>query len=340
MNQEMMFRIRVIDSCLRKASHKWTRETLAAACNEQAWEHLDLDRDYTVLTISRDLKRMKAEPPAGFGAPIEWDATNKTYRYADASYILDRLPLYQEDIHLLEEALGLIQSAPYFELDRGLSTLADRIAERLKLKRTPAELPAVVFSHSQQVEGQQWISSLYESVIKRQCVTLQYKPFEEPAIRQVVSPYVLREYNRRWFLIGYSHKYQKIRTFALDRIQHAAQHLLEQFYLQPGFNPKRYFDPVIGVSIPEDRKLEEVRIKVTPLRAKYLTTKPIHHSQKLLEQTEAYSILSIHLIPNIELERFLLSLGEEAVVQQPSWLKQQIAERLQLAAGRYAKGTQ
>jgi|UPI000591D80F predicted DNA-binding transcriptional regulator YafY len=340
MNQEMLFRIRVIDRCLRKASQKWTRETLAAACNEQAWEHLDLDRNYTVLTISRDLKRMKAEPPAGFGAPIEWDALHKTYRYADASYVLDRLPLYQEDVNILEEALGLIQSAPYFELDKGLSTLADRIAERLKLKRNPSSAPAVVFSHSDRVEGQQWIPRLYEAVIRNQCVELHYKPFEEAAARQVISPYVLREYNRRWFLIGYSHKYQKIRTFALDRIKHAEQYLLEQFYLQPGFNPKRYFDPVIGVSIPEDRKLEEVRIKVTRLRAKYLITKPIHHSQKLLEQTETYSILSIRVIPNIELERFLLSMGEDAVVQQPSWLRQQIAQRLKLAADQYAKETQ
>lgn len=336
MNQEMMFRIRVIDNCLRKASQQWTRETLADACNDQAWEHLDLERNYTIVTISRDLKRMKAEPPAGFGAPIEWDTALKTYRYTDASYVLDRLPLYQEDINLLEEALGLIQSAPYFELDEGLATLADRIAERLKLKRTPAELPAVVFSHSQKVEGQQWTPLLYEAVIKKHCAVLTYQPFEELATRQIISPYLLREYNRRWFLIAYSHQHQKIRTYALDRIQHAEQYLLEPFYRQPGFNPKRYFDPVIGVSIPEDRQLEDVRIRVTPLRAKYLTTKPIHHSQKLVEQTDTHSIISIRVIPNIELERYLLSMGEEAVVQQPIWLRRQIAKRLELAANHYS----
>lgn len=339
MNQEMLFRIRVIDNCLRKASQKWTRDTLADACNEQAWEYLDLERNYTILTISRDLKRMKAEPPSGYGAPIEWDAQLKTYRYTDADYSIDLLPLFQEDINLLEETLGLIQSAPYFELDNGLSTLADRIAERLKLKRNRSELPPVVFSHSQKVQGQGWIPLLYEAVIRKHCVVLEYQPFEEPLSRQVVSPYLLREYNRRWFLIGYSHKYHKIRTYALDRVQGAERYLLEQFYLQPGFNPKTYFDPVIGVSIPEDRQLEEVRIKVTPLRAKYLITKPIHHSQKLLEQTETYSILSIRVIPNIEFERFLLSMGEEAVVEQPSWLRHQIAERLKLAADQYAKET-
>ncbi|NBC09656.1 MAG: WYL domain-containing protein [Bacteroidetes bacterium] len=336
MNQEMLFRIRVIDRCLRKASQRWTRKTLAAACNDQAWEHLDLERNYTVLTISRDLKRMKAQPPAGFGAPIEWDPTLKTYRYTDASYVLDRLPLYQEDMNLLEEALGLIQSAPYFELDKGLATLADRIAERLKLKRAPLEMPAVVFSHSEEVQGQQWIPVLYEAVIRRQAVVLNYKPFEEAATRQVVSPYVLREYNRRWFLIGFSHSYQKIRTYALDRIQHAEQYFLEPFYLQPGFNPKRYFDPVIGVSIPEDRQLEEVRLRVTPLRAKYLITKPIHHSQHVVEQTDTYCVLSIRVIPNMELKRFLLSLGEEAVVLQPSWLRQRISDRLKEAARHYA----
>lgn len=337
MNQEMLFRIRVIDNCLRKASRKWTRETLAAACNEHAWEHLDLDRNYTVLTISRDLKRMKAEPPAGFGAPIEWEAGHKTYRYTDASYVLDRLPLYQKDINLLEEALGLIQSAPYFELDQGLSTLANRIAERLNLKRTPSELPAVVFSHSQKVQGQQWISLLYNAVIQKQCMVLTYQPFVEPAERQVISPYLLREYNRRWFLIGHSHKYQKIRTYALDRIQEADEYLLEDFYLQPGFNPTTYFEPVIGVSIPEKGKVEELLIRTTPLRARYLSTKPMHHSQRLVGATENHSIFAIRVIPNIELERLLLSLGEEAVVLQPDWLRQRIADRLKHAAINYGE---
>ncbi|MEQ8704136.1 MAG: WYL domain-containing protein [Phaeodactylibacter sp.] len=340
MNQEMLFRIRVIDNCLRKASRKWTRDTLADACNEQAWEYLDLERNYTILTISRDLKRMKAEPPSGYGAPIEWDAQLKTYRYTDADYSIDLLPLFQEDINLLEEALGLIQSAPYFELDNGLSTLADRIAERLKLKRNRSELPPVVFSHSQKVEGQGWIPLLYEAVIRKHCVVLEYQPFEEPLIRQVVSPYLLREYNRRWFLIGYSHKYQKIRTYALDRVQEADQYLLEHFQMLPGFNPKRYFNAVVGVSVPEGRQPEAVRIRVTPLRAKYLSTKPIHASQALVEKTEAYAIFQLKVIPNIELERQILSMGEEVRVLQPEWLRQRIAERLKLAAEQYAKGTQ
>lgn len=338
MNQEMLFRIRVIDRCLRKASQKWTRETLAAACNEQAWEHLDLDRNYTVLTISRDLKRMKAEPPAGFGAPIEWDALHKTYRYADASYVLDRLPLYQEDVNILEEALGLIQSAPYFELDKGLSTLADRIAERLKLKRNPSSVPAVVFSHSDRVEGQHWIPRLYEVVIRRQCVELHYKPFEEDATRQVISPYVLREYNRRWFLIGFSHNQGKIRTYALDRIQQAEHYLLQQFYLQPGFDPGRYFEPIIGVSMPEGQKTERVLLRVTPLRAKYLSTKPLHVSQKLVEQGDGFVLFELQVIPNIELERLILSLGEEAVVLQPEWLRHRIENRLKHAATNYIEG--
>lgn len=336
MNQEMLFRIRVIDRCLKKASQKWTRETLAEACNDQAWEHLDLERNYTVLTISRDLKRMKAEPPSGFGAPIEWDAKLKTYRYTDPDYSIHHLPLFQEDIDLLEEALGLIESAPYFDLDRGLSTLADRIAERLKLKRNRTELPAVVFSHSEKVHGQQWIPVLYEAVIRRQAVVLDYKPFEEAATRQVVSPYVLREYNRRWFVIGYSHKYEKIRTYALDRIQDADQYLLQPFYAYPGFNPLSYFKPIVGVSIPEGKGAENVKLRVTLLRAKYLATKPLHASQVLLEESGTHAVFQLRVIPNIELERQILSMGEEAQVLQPEWLADRLATRLQQAANLYS----
>jgi hypothetical protein len=74
---------------------------------------------------------------------------------------------------------------------------------------------------------------------------------------------------------------------------------------------------------------------VTPLWAKYLTTKPIHHSQKLLEQTDAYSIFSIHVIPNIELERSLLSMREKITVLRPEWLAQKIQTRLRQAIQNY-----
>ena len=331
----MLFRIRVIDQCLRKASQQWTRETLAAVCSERAWETMDLERNYTVLTISRDLKKMKAPKPAGFDAPIEWDSALKTYRYTDASFFLDRLPLDQQDINLLEETLGLIQSAPYFELDRGLSTLANRIAERLKLKRNQPEAPPVVFSHAQQVEGQKWIPSIYEAVIRKECLVITYQPFEEPVSRQIISPYVLREYNRRWFLIGYNHKLQKLRTLALDRIQAVDQYLLEQFYMQPGFNPRQYFDQVIGVSIPEGKAPEVISFKATNIRAKYLATKPVHPSQKIIEANKAYTVFQLKVIPNIELEQQLLSLGEEVQILQPDWLVLRIADRLQNAAKQY-----
>lgn len=89
MNQEMMFRICVIDSCLRKVSYKWICEMLVVVCNEQAWEYFDLDCDYIVFMIFCDLKRMKVEFFVGFGVLVEWDVMYKMYWYVDVFYVFD-----------------------------------------------------------------------------------------------------------------------------------------------------------------------------------------------------------------------------------------------------------
>ena len=97
----------------------------------------------------------------------------------------------------------------------------------------------------------------------------------------------------------------------------------------PAFDPRRYFEDIIGVTLPKDNKIRKVSFKVSVDNAKYLITKPIHASQNIIESTSEFVVFEISVIPNFELESVLLSLGDQLEVIGPEALRQKISERVE-----------
>jgi predicted DNA-binding transcriptional regulator YafY len=73
----------------------------------------------------------------------------------------------------------------------------------------------------------------------------------------------------------------------------------------------------------------------TPLQARYIHTKPIHPSQEIVEENAQYTLFSLQLIPNYELESRILSFGEHVKALTPKEPQIRIVERLEAARKRY-----
>ena len=81
------------------------------------------------------------------------------------------------------------------------------------------------------------------------------------------------------------------------------------------------------MTIPEDHpNVEEVLLKFDPARFPYIVSKPIHSSQKIVNEEE-YT-LSLNVRPNKELEAQIFSFGHQVEVLKPEWLRQQIAGKI------------
>lgn len=333
-NRQATIRYQTIDRCLRDGSGKWTAKTLAAACAEAVENATGDYKAPSRSTLSRDIKLMRCPPPAGYSAPIEWDASEGSYYYADPKFSIFNVPLSEADMQVLDNALSILRQFRQFSQVEGLEALATRLQHALKLRRRQAR-PIIAFSHPPESPAHQWLDLLYHATEQEHCLKLEYEPFGEPLRKLTVSPYLLKEYNSRWFLIGYNHEQRLLRTYALDRIQAAERHLLQSFYRLPHFNANTYFNDIIGVSLPEGKEPETVLFRATPLRARYILTKPMHHSLEVREQTAAHTLFALRIIPNPELERLFLSFGEEVQVLQPQWLAGRMKERLKEAAKRY-----
>ena len=329
-------RYQTIDRCLQQKHRRWTSSALAEACASTLAEIDPRVEPPSRSTIGRDIRVMRSSPPLGYDAPIEWDSSRGTYYYSEPEYSIHHMPLSEKDLHVLDGALTILQQFQFSHQVEGLESTANRLQIALRSRRRQTQ-PIIAFSQPPDTPAYRWLDPLYSAIEQRRCLEIVYEPFEEPAFRAVISPHLLKEYNHRWFLIAYHHEQKQIRTYALDRIQHVDHYLLDQYYRSPRFHPQTYFNDIVGVSLMEDRPVEEIRLRTTLLRARYMLTKPIHPSLRVVEETPDHTIFSLRLIPNFELETILLSLAGEAQVLQPAWLAQRIRERLEKALQEYRK---
>ncbi|MEG1725582.1 MAG: WYL domain-containing protein, partial [Anaerovoracaceae bacterium] len=88
-----------------------------------------------------------------------------------------------------------------------------------------------------------------------------------------------------------------------------------------------YFDDVIGVTVPSNKPIEKIRLKIDKTRYNYIESKPIHPTQTVKENNSEYAIIELKLIPNYEFETLLLGFADSIEVIEPQSLRETILAR-------------
>lgn len=174
--------------------------------------------------------------------------------------------------------------------------------------------------------GQEFVSAILEAMRNNKKVTFSYKPFwaEEGRVSNLyhVEPYALKYFKRRWYLLG---KYgaNPLRIYALDRMLDIDIEF-EEFVLPDDFNAEDFFSSCFGI-IVGNKEPQLIQLKVDAFQANYLRSLPLHHSQKVVEQTEQYMVFSYFLRPTFDFQQELLSLGDSVEVIAPKELRAEMA---------------
>src|SRR5690606_38090332 len=99
--------------------------------------------------------------------------------------------------------------------------------------------------------------------------------------KNIYSPYLLKEYRNRWFLIASNNKSKSLLTLALDRIKEVYEIASDVFKPYEGVSFDRYFSDLIGVTKSEKDRAKKVILRVNAKNAPYVETKPRHNSQQV-----------------------------------------------------------
>jgi predicted DNA-binding transcriptional regulator YafY len=321
-----LLRYRTIDNCLKRTYRSWSLLDLQSACTDALREvygdyQSEKERTISERTIHYDLSAMKME----YEAPIDYNRARKSYYYTDPNYSITNCPLHSEDLKLLRETVATLQQFGEFPLFRELQGLVSKVEQKVSLKAGPAA-EVICFEQVPNYKGAEYLQPLYRAIVAQTVLEITYQPFTAPeAFVCTVHPYLLKEYNQRWFLLALEEKRQCIQLYALDRLQGISP-TAEPYRPNTTVQANTFFQHVIGVSIPEGAQSEEVLLHFQPKRAPYVLTKPLHATQQRVQHDAAGLVVQLNVIVNRELEAELLSFGPDVRVLQPLALANKLRE--------------
>lgn len=305
-------RYQVIDRCLHSGGH--STAMLAEAVNRE----LEL-RGYTPVTslntIRKDLDHLAANHDVEI---VECKCGRSiTYSYADPEMSIYNVGLNDDDVVQLSQAFALLSrfnGMPQMDwVQRTLGRL------RLSVNIETDGTPIVGFDDCAKLKGRQYFARLLTAIHDRMALKIEYHKYgaEQPKVF-IISPCYLKEHSRRWFVLGMTDRYDTPTVLALDRIVSICALPDHPYRPATGFDFNNgYFKDIVGVTRFHDQQPETVLLEVDNRRLPYISTKPIHDSQEVVEVGPDKSLVSLNVIPNVELCQMLLSYGPDVTVLSP-----------------------
>ena len=324
-----IMRYKILDSLLSNRNRYYSISELLEKVNEAL--ELDGMEPVSRRCIEKDLNTLECAP---YEAAIErvWYHGKKCIRYAEEGFSIFTKKLTEEEENLLSEVLNTIG-----QFD-GLDTFEwlDSLKKRLDIKE---HRRIIQFDSNPYFEGRNLIGSLFTAISNKQVLALKYHTFKDPQVKEVVVyPYLLKEYNNRWFLIV-GVEDGTILNFALDRIDDFKP-MPHIDYIEPDEDLESRFDDIVGVTLFKDKPTEDILLWVNEEGYQYIKTKPLHGSQRDVKGNEDKAVrerypalqggrfFRLQCILNYELEQLLMSKMDQLVVIEPATLKDSLMNRI------------
>lgn len=335
-----LIRLKYLDRLLSDRHHYYTMRDLSDKVNEM------LENDgflkVTRRCIEKDVEAMQDAP---FRADLEtFQIDGKTiYRYRKSSFSIFREEMSREERNLLREVLNTIGQFDGLDNFEWLEKFKLGLGNRRRK-------PVICFSNNPYLQNSNLLGTLFDQISNKVVIRLSYHTFSDATIRSIdFHPYLLKQYNDRWFLLGAADSDKKILTFPLDRIDEV-EPLPERKFIECSEDLVDRFEDIVGVTLHEDRPVEHILCWVSDASKGYVITKPIHGSQKLLKgekdqqlrnqypHLESGAFFTIDCIRNYELIRELCSYGKDLIVLHSDGnVKNEIMKRVQEMNEKYSQ---
>ncbi|MBQ8959220.1 MAG: WYL domain-containing protein [Bacteroidales bacterium] len=183
--------------------------------------------------------------------------------------------------------------------------------------------------------GIEHLETLMEALQRHLEIEMQYRRYyrENDTKAYRCKPLALKLFEQRWYLLARNEN-DETRCFALDRIETLT--LTEETFTMPeDFDLQRHFQDAFGIYVEPDMATEEVVVKADTDQSNFLKGLPLHHSQRIIEETDDYAIFSWRLKPSYDFIQELLKMNAHIEVLEPISLREKIKELLKEMLAKY-----
>ena len=362
-NKNAVIRYMFLDQMLSDRYNKYTCEELFHKVNERleaagyppiGGDKSDYDRYIKSgkRVIQLDIQALQDSP-----FNMEIDSSEKRYgspiyRYADQTQTLFSKPLSDDEKRLLQEVLNTLGQFAGLDSFEWLHDLQEKLNDRKSFGRSEYDKEMseprkiICFSSNDYLKGKDFLGTLFALIANKKVVDVEYAPFGEDVRTIRLYPYLLKQYNDRWYLIGtplatdeFPYREDFYVNLPLDRMKSITPvDGVEYIDCDESFE-ERYED-IIGVTWIKDAKLEPVIIAVKDTFTGYVDTKPLHGSQvkfpverqvELHTQYPAfdgYSFYGLSLKPNPELFNTIYHFGGRIILVEPKEIRVKMIDEL------------
>ncbi len=259
------------------------------------------DFDISSRTLERDLERIRTD----FGLEISY---NKN-----------------EDGYYIDEDKSVRVNSFFKFLE--IVTIADIFSSSLRDSNKILEY--VSFDDSKSFKGIEHIRTVLLAITQNRKISFTHENFEQKTFKKYqITPFLLKEYENRWYVIGLPENMSEIRTFGIDRISDISIKGFSKLNKQKYKNQLKRFDDIIGLHIKNTEPIE-IGLVVNDVHIKYLESLPLHSSQVIQpKNNKGQHIVKYLLIPNYEFKTQILKMADQAKVLSPDSLKKEIQNML------------
>lgn len=331
-NKNALIRYQTLDRCFRNSGRMYFWEDLLEECNKALFDLEPTSDGIQRRQLFDDIRFMESEQ--GWSIPLGRNRFGRKvfYRYEDLAFSINNQPLNDLESQQIKSALQILSrfsGTPQFEW---VNEMIPMLESKFGLIDRKNEV--ISFESNIDLKGLNFLTPLFNAIINERVLLVKYKDFKSSEPYEITfHPYYLKLYNSRWFAFGLNAgQMRPIWTLALDRIEDLSE--TDKKYQSHDMDWDDYFYDLVGVTRPEGVELQEVVLKFTPEVAPYVITKPIHPSQKHKNVPNGLEV-KINVIPNFELEKLILSFGEQVQVVSPQDFRGRISHRLDSASDLY-----
>lgn len=262
--------------------------------------------EISVRTLQRSLEQIRYE----FGIEIKYDKPKN-------GYWID-----------LENSVNIESFFRFLEIVNTAELLTESLNE------SKDSLKYISFDNAGSLQGIENLKPLLEAIKMRRKVTFEHYNFHTRKSREFMfKPYLLREYQNRWYVVGQIGNHSEFRSFGVDRMS-KLKLLTETFARAKKDQPEDLFENTIGM-VYSLGKVERVVLSFSPTQGEYVKSLPYHRTQKVLIDDDKECRIELMVVPNYELTHLILMQGDSVKVLEPQWLADEIVDELENALSNY-----
>jgi predicted DNA-binding transcriptional regulator YafY len=324
-----LLRLKIIDDCLNNTRKRYTKYDLIRTIEDKLYEKglRNADNDFITIsesTLNKDINLLRN----AYNAPIAINPyPNDRYYYYTSNFNLNGISANSDEKKTFEVGLSFLSLLKNTDYAARYQSVLEKLISSSNDPNTDREIIQIESPIGNL--GMEWFDTIYDAIIDYNSLKITHAKYDSNDKPKpfIVSPYMLREYNNRWYMVAKKHddKTDFIYCFGLDRIKSISVSKEKfKFHNRKPFDAFDFFEHSIGITRENKAAPLDLVLKFSKLNIPYVLSEPWHHSQKKIEQTPESLTVSLKVYPSHELNMKVLSYGAGVKVIKPTEYKKYI----------------